>query len=45
MTTEIALLKLKPDVNINDAGSAKTVWEESLKTILDQPGAQRAYWG
>lgn len=44
MATEIALLKLKPNTNIKD-GHAKTTWDESLKTILDQPGAQRAYYG
>jgi hypothetical protein len=45
MATEIVLIKLKPDVNINDAGPDKAVWEESLQTVVSQPGAQRAYWG
>jgi hypothetical protein len=45
MATEIVLIKLKTDVNINDGGPAKAVWEESLQTVLGQPGAQRAYWG
>lgn len=44
MTTEIALLKLKPDIDIS-TGEAKTVWAESLTTVLSQPGAQRAYYG
>jgi heme-degrading monooxygenase HmoA len=46
MATEIALLKLKADSNVNDASSAAgKSWQESLKDVLSQPGAQRAYWG
>jgi len=45
MATEIALLKLKPNTNLNDIGHASTVWQDSLATVLEQDGAQRAYWG
>lgn len=45
MATEIALLKLKPDTNVTDAGPASATWKETLSTVLSQPGAQRAYYG
>jgi hypothetical protein len=41
---EIALLKLKPNTNINE-GDAQSVWQETVNAILSQPGAQRLYYG
>lgn len=44
--TEIAVIGLVPGANIEDPNSsAGTVWQDTLTTVLDQDGAQRAYWG
>ena len=44
--TEIAYLPLKTGCNPSEANSpAASAWQNMLKTVLDQPGAQRAYWG
>jgi len=45
MATEIALLRLKPNTSLIDSSDASTAWKESLATVLEQPGVQRAYWG
>jgi quinol monooxygenase YgiN len=43
--TEIAYLPLKTGNNPSDAHSpAGSIWQETLRTVLDQEGAQRAYW-
>jgi hypothetical protein len=44
--TEIAQLPLKTGATPADANSpAGSIWQDTLSTILNQPGAQRAYWG
>ncbi|OAL54853.1 hypothetical protein IQ07DRAFT_278701 [Pyrenochaeta sp. DS3sAY3a] len=43
-TTEIALLPLKPDVDL-EQGDAKGIWQGMLKTIASQKGYQKLYWG
>jgi len=44
--TEIATFAVLPGSNLEDPNSAPgTVWQEILTTVLDQEGAQRAYWG
>jgi hypothetical protein len=43
--TEIAYLPLKTGNNPADANSpAGSIWQGTLSTVLDQDGAQRAYW-
>lgn len=44
--TEIALLPLKAGSNVLDPNTPEgTVVQESLATVLGQPGCQRAFWG
>jgi hypothetical protein len=44
--TEITRLPLKTGATPADANSpAGLIWQDTLSTILNQPGAQRAYWG
>ncbi len=44
--TEFATLPLKAGLNISDPNTAGgSVFQLLLTTILNQPGAQRVYWG
>lgn len=44
--TEVALLPLKAGADISDPNTgAGTILQEALNTVLDQDGAQRAYFG
>ena len=46
--TEIAIFPLKSTVNLKGVSgdpTPKTTWDNILNTVLDQDGAQRAYWG
>ena len=44
--TESAHLPLKTGATPADPNSpAGSIWQGALSTILNQPGAQRAYWG
>src|ERR1700733_12422175 len=44
--TEITHLPLKAGATPTEANSpAGSIWQDTLSTILNQPGAQRAYWG
>src|SRR5271156_3565525 len=44
--TEFTHLPLKTGATPADANSPSgSIWQDTLSTILNQPGAQRAYWG
>jgi quinol monooxygenase YgiN len=46
VVTEIALLPLRADINLNDqTNSAAQTHSAALQTVLAQPGTQRIYWG
>jgi len=46
MATEIAIFKIKEGDLPNDLNtSAGKIFQECINTVLEQPGAQRAYWG
>jgi len=46
--TEVVIFSLKPNVSVSGVAgdtTAKAAWEYISNTTLEQPGAQRAYWG
>lgn len=46
MATEIAIFPLRPGKRPDDASSgAGQVLKDTLETLTEQPGFQRAYWG
>ncbi|OCL07822.1 hypothetical protein AOQ84DRAFT_354782 [Glonium stellatum] len=43
-TTEVVVLPLLPGLDLG-SGDAKALWESILKTISEQPGYQKMFWG
>lgn len=44
--TEIGIIPLQAGINVEDPSSpARSVLEELLNTISNQPGSQEVYWG